>query len=116
MAEGALPIATRLTFQPLASVNKDQSPPGSPTPISAKLTVPPAARAVAEMNGQAPAIAAEAMPTLMRSRRVRVNNELIPKSPCDAPMGVLRSAAARHFLAGMPRPQICERFLSIGRN
>src|SRR4029077_12303595 len=98
MAEGALPIATRLTFQPLASVNKDQSPPGSPTPISAKLTVPPAARAVAEMNGQAPAIAAEAMPTLMRSRRVRVNNELIPKSPCDAPMG-RSSLSGRHAAA-----------------
>src|SRR5258708_24614555 len=38
IAEGALPIETRLTEAPLVAVYFDQSP-GSPTPISAKLTM-----------------------------------------------------------------------------
>src|SRR5215510_6786295 len=69
MADGAFPIATTLTPHPVGLVNLDQSP-GSPTPISARLSLPPAASALLRSNGNEAAIILEASPTLIRSRRV----------------------------------------------
>src|SRR6516162_2461975 len=69
MADGAFPIATRLTVHPVGLVNLDQSP-GSPTPISARLSLPPAASALFRSNGKDAAIMLEANPSFIRSRRV----------------------------------------------
>src|SRR5262249_8654805 len=87
----------------------DQSP-GSPTPISARLSLPPAASALFCSNGKDAAIMLEASPSFIRSRRVgagklsmlsslsRVHPEIVrcsasglttPRSPA------LRIAAAR---------------------
>src|SRR5947208_13067638 len=62
--DGALPIATSLTSQPLGPLNFDQSPPGSPTPTSARVTVPLAAQAGAHR----PASASPAPPAAARAR------------------------------------------------
>src|SRR5215510_14528756 len=69
MADGAFPIATRLTVHPVGLLNLDQSP-GSPTPISARLSLPPAASALFRSNGKDAAIMLEASPSFIRSRRV----------------------------------------------
>src|ERR1700758_4518734 len=69
MADGAFPIATTLTPHPVGLVNLDQSP-GSPTPISARLSLPPAASALFRNNGKDAAIMLEASPSFIRSRRV----------------------------------------------
>src|SRR6516225_7708909 len=69
MADGAFPIATTLTPHPVGLVNLDQSP-GSPTPISARLSLPPAASALFRSNGKDATIILEASPSFIRSRRV----------------------------------------------
>src|SRR5438034_7341421 len=52
--DGALPIATSLTSQPVGPLNFDQSPPGSPTPTSARVTDPLAAQAGAPGRARPP--------------------------------------------------------------
>jgi hypothetical protein len=87
-----------LTFQPFAAlVNNDQSPPGSPTPMSAKLTVPPAARAVPGIAAQALAAPAEASPILTKSRRVHIDSEFMSN-----PLWCGASADARHGRVRLP--------------
>ena len=51
IADGAFPVATTFTPHPVGLVNLDQSP-GSPTPISARLSLPPAASALFRSNGK----------------------------------------------------------------
>ena len=51
--DGALPMATRFTSHPVASVNFDQLPSGSETPTSAKLMVPLDAACADCISGQA---------------------------------------------------------------
>src|SRR5579864_7058151 len=90
MAEGALPMATRLTPQPVALVKRDQSPSGSPTPISAKLTVLPAADASGECHAQEAAAAVHVSPTFIRSRRLQID-DIMP----NASVIVTKSQARR---------------------
>src|SRR2546426_11258031 len=66
--DGALPIATSLTSQPVGPLNFDQSPPGSPTPTSARVTDPFAAHAGAPGRARPPATASPAPPAATRSR------------------------------------------------
>src|SRR5712691_3770722 len=66
--DGALPIATSLTSQPVGPLNFDQSPPGSPTPTSARVTVPLAAHAGAHGRARPAATASPAPPAATRSR------------------------------------------------
>src|SRR2546427_9509981 len=66
--DGALPIATSLTSQPVGPLNFDQSPPGSPTPTSARVTDPLAAQAGAPGRARPPATASPAPPAATRPR------------------------------------------------
>src|SRR2546428_55209 len=62
--DGALPMATSLTSQPVGPLNFDQSPPGSPTPTSAKVTVPFEAANARDRSADSPlATASPAPPT-----------------------------------------------------
>src|ERR1700747_1730361 len=82
MADGAFPIATTLTPHPAGLVNLDQSP-GSPTPISARLSLPPAASALFCSVGKDAAIMLEASPSFIRSRRVGAVNLSMLSSLCS---------------------------------
>src|SRR3989442_13967551 len=66
--DGALPIATSLTSQPVGPLNFDQSPPGSPTPTSARVTDPLAAQARAPGLARPPATASPPPPAARRPR------------------------------------------------
>src|SRR5919197_3836906 len=68
---GALPIETRRTLQPVGLVNGAQVP-GSPTPMSARVTVPCFAAAASARPGMSPYAArpAPAAAYVSRSRRL----------------------------------------------
>src|SRR5581483_10108982 len=86
IAEGALPIATRLTLSPwVALVKRDQSPPGSPTPISAKLIASAAAPAGHHRLPIANAAAATGAEASSWRRRI-VIPRIFP-SPCRGGIG-----------------------------
>src|SRR5919202_2941803 len=69
---GALPIETRRTLQPVGLVNGAQVP-GSPTPMSARVTVPCFAAAASARPEMSPYAArpAPAAAYVRRSRRLR---------------------------------------------
>src|SRR5262245_29310955 len=70
-ADGALPIETRLTWSPVGCSNRDQFPPGSPTPTSAMASVRPAARAGGASLPPAISPAPRAAPACSTCRRKR---------------------------------------------
>ena len=82
--DGALPMATRFTSHPVASVNFDQLPSGSETPTSAKLMVPLDAAWADCISGQVaePAETAVIVASefLIISRLVMV---IVPSPPSD---------------------------------
>lgn len=69
-AEGALPIATRLTLLPVSAVKRDQSPFGSPTPMSASVTLRASARA-----GVAKPVGNSADPAGARAKQAAAQDE-----------------------------------------
>src|SRR5205807_8469710 len=74
--DGALPMATSLTSQPVGPLNFDQSPPGSPTPTSARVTAPVAAHAGAHRPARPPAAAAAPPAAARRRNALRLTTAL----------------------------------------
>src|SRR5437867_2386299 len=84
--EGAFPMATSLTSHPVLPVNLDQSPPGSPTPTSASVTVPFVAASAHRARVSGWLLSAQAAPP--SAARVNRSRRLIPS--CLMTISLLR--------------------------
>jgi hypothetical protein len=72
--------------------------------MSAKLTVPPAARAIPGIAAQVPAAAAEASPILTKSRRVHIDSEFMSNPLWCGASADARYGRVRLLGAAWPRP------------
>src|SRR5256714_431065 len=107
---GALPIETRRTLQPVGLVNGAQVL-GSPTPMSARVTVPCFAAAASARPGMSPQVArpAPAAAYVRRSRRLIILSPLISLLPsyltgCEDLVELTRrSGYAQLYSVGSPQ-------------